>query len=116
MGEGSIYLVALELDKLTEHIVTLKEAENTDFLGRVVLGLRLVPKLSDPGDTTGSITSHIRSGSIGSFSQFKAEAGGVLRSGKRHPWSAVVNVVLVEGKDLKAMDLEGTSDPYCKVR
>jgi hypothetical protein len=27
-----------------------------------------------------------------------------------------VNIVLVEGKDLLAMDLEGTSDPYCKFR
>ena len=36
--------------------------------------------------------------------------------GKKLPWSAIVNVVLVEGRDLKAMDLEGTSDPYCKVR
>ena len=27
-----------------------------------------------------------------------------------------VNIVLVEGKELLAMDLEGTSDPYCKFR
>ena len=31
-------------------------------------------------------------------------------------WVAVVNVVLVEGQDLLAMDFEGTSDPYCKFR
>ena len=31
-------------------------------------------------------------------------------------WSAIANVVLVEGKDLPAMDFEGTSDPYCKFR
>jgi len=28
----------------------------------------------------------------------------------------VVNIVLVEGSDLLAMDPEGTSDPYCKFR
>ena len=32
------------------------------------------------------------------------------------PWSAVVNVVLIEGKDMMAMDFEGTSDPYVKFR
>ena len=31
-------------------------------------------------------------------------------------WSAIVSIVLVEGKDLLAMDVEGTSDPYCKFR
>ena len=32
------------------------------------------------------------------------------------PRATNVNIVLVEGKDLLAMDLEGTSDPYCKFR
>ena len=31
-------------------------------------------------------------------------------------WDALVNVVLIEGKELLAMDFEGTSDPYCKFR
>ena len=31
-------------------------------------------------------------------------------------WSAIVGIVLIEGKDLLAMDIEGTSDPYCKFR
>ena len=31
-------------------------------------------------------------------------------------WSAIVSIVLIEGKDLLAMDIEGTSDPYCKFR
>ena len=44
---------------------------------------------------------------------FLVNTGG---GSKRIPWSATVNVVLVEGRGLKAMDMEGTSDPYCKVR
>ena len=31
-------------------------------------------------------------------------------------WDSKVHIVLVEGKDLLAMDEEGTSDPYCKFR
>ena len=31
-------------------------------------------------------------------------------------WDALVNVVLIEGKELLAMDFEGTGDPYCKFR
>ena len=31
-------------------------------------------------------------------------------------WSAIVSIILIEGKDLLAMDIEGTSDPYCKFR
>ena len=31
-------------------------------------------------------------------------------------WSSIVSIVLIEGKDLLAMDVEGTSDPYCKFR
>ena len=34
----------------------------------------------------------------------------------RAGWSSVVTVFLVEGRDLLAMDEEGTSDPYCKFR
>ena len=34
----------------------------------------------------------------------------------RAGWSSVVTILLVEGKELLAMDEEGTSDPYCKFR
>ncbi len=133
MGEGGIPLFQLELDKLTERIVTLAETDNTEYLGQIVLGLRLVPKSAEHGSEAapGSIvtysSSHLRSGSIGSSETphpTPADAHGhPVKDGKaagvkKRPqlWSATVNIVLVEGKDLMAMDLEGTSDPYCKVR
>ena len=30
-------------------------------------------------------------------------------------WSAIVHVVLVQARDLMAMDAGDTSDPYCKI-
>ena len=122
MGEGNVPLSTLALDKLTDFVVDLEEEGNTEEeLGQIVLGLRLVPK-SEAQDNTGSlVTSHRRRGSIDTSSVSKELSGldaikAAIGQGKRPPWSAVVNIVLVEGKDLKAMDLEGTSDPYCKVR
>ena len=121
MGEGNVPLSTLALDKLTDFVVDLEEEGNTEEeLGQIVLGLRLVPK-SEAQDNTGSlVTSHRRRGSIDTSSQKELSGLDAIKAaigqGKRPPWSAVVNIVLVEGKDLKAMDLEGTSDPYCKVR
>jgi len=118
MGEGKISLSELSLDKLTEHVVTLKEDACTEYLGQVVLGLRLVPKLpSDHHGETGSLVTNFRSGSVESSTHpLKDTSTHQLFHGKRQTWSAVVNVVLIEGQGLKAMDMEGTSDPYCKVR
>ena len=123
MGEGHVPLSTLALDKLTDFVVDLEEEGNTEEeLGQIVLGLRLVPKSESGSENTGSlVTSHRRRGSFDTSSVTKEMTGleaikAAIGQGKRPPWSAVVNIVLVEGKDLKAMDLEGTSDPYCKVR
>ena len=63
-------------------------------------------------------TAHLKQGAFvsPSLTDLKDNMNIGGSSTKRVPWSAIVNVVLVEGKDLKVMDLEGTSDPYCKVR
>ena len=44
MGEGSVHLSEMSLDKLTEQVVTLEDNNTTEYLGQIVLGLRLVPK------------------------------------------------------------------------
>ena len=41
---------------------------------------------------------------------------GVVGGAGGQAWDALVNVVLIEGRELLAMDFEGTSDPYCKFR
>ena len=58
MGEGTISLAQLSLDKLTEHVVNLEEnGVVEEELGQIVLGLRLVPrtKQDQQGETSGSI-------------------------------------------------------------
>ena len=121
MGEGQVSLSSLDLDKLTEKIITLEEENNTsEYLGQIVLGVRLVPK-SDAFDTgigslvkaSGSLT-HVSSAAASSASKEDKETAA--KSLKRTHWSATVNIVLIEGQGLQAMDEEGTSDPYCKVR
>ena len=128
MGEGGVALSSLSLDKLTEQVITLKEDNNSEYLGQIVLGLRLVPKSHFEGDNSSSVgigslvkvaLSTSASAQVAASTSSKDIAGieGLkLLGGKRLLWSATVNIVLVEGRDLQAMDPEGTSDPYCKVR
>ena len=35
---------------------------------------------------------------------------------RSQPWSHIVHIVLVEGRDLLSMDVGHTSDPYIKLR
>lgn len=81
-----------------------------------------------PSSTCFPFSIQLRSGSLasspsGQLSEHAAaESPSGSGGGKKctraggSSWSAVVNVVLIEGKDLLAMDFEGTSDPYCKFR
>ena len=148
MGEATVSLVYLDLDKPIERIITLIESGKSEYLGQLSMELRLIPKSSSsdlPRIGTATSTSALASAAADAISgvanaavandgsSIKGYLGSThgdslsISSGASAPadkkktktgekWSAIVSIVLVEGKDLLAMDVEGTSDPYCKFR
>ncbi|KAK3913702.1 Multiple C2 and transmembrane domain-containing protein [Frankliniella fusca] len=50
------------------------------------------------------------------YFQRNSKLSDVNRRLKSQIWSSVVTIVLVEGRNLLPMNMEGTSDPYCKFR
>jgi len=133
MGEATVSLVRLEVDRQQEILVSLADAHCSEYLGQIELYLRLQPKRSSAdgggpllGDRASLFGGEAPDGHMPiSFKTAATTAGmaagsvsdaPVKRPRGQSPWSAVVNVVLIEGRDLLAMDFEGTSDPYCKFR
>ncbi|KAL0278274.1 UNVERIFIED_CONTAM: hypothetical protein PYX00_000131 [Menopon gallinae] len=57
-----------------------------------------------------------RSDKVQRYFQRTNKLGEVNRRLKSQIWSSVVTIVLVEGKNLQAMDIDGFSDPYVKFR
>ena len=149
MGEATISLVYLDLDRPMDRIITLVESGKSEYLGQISMELKLTPKSSNADlprigtatstaalTSSGSVrhTSHENAGiandgssnkghlssvhgdslSISSGASAPADKQKKLKSGEK--WSAIVSIILIEGKDLLAMDIEGTSDPYCKFR
>ncbi|XP_052132895.1 multiple C2 and transmembrane domain-containing protein 1-like, partial [Frankliniella occidentalis] len=50
------------------------------------------------------------------YFQRNSKLSDVNRRLKSQIWSSVVTIVLVEGRNLLPMNMEGTSDPFCKFR
>ncbi|CAB4059734.1 unnamed protein product [Lepeophtheirus salmonis] len=83
IGEASISLIPIELNVDSNFIITLIDPSSTSKKSR------------KPGENNKSLLDD-----------------SIISSNKKAtPWSATVNIVLVEGKNLTAMDFEGTSDP-----
>ena len=81
MGEGKIPLSQLNLDKLTEQVVNLEEAGQVqEILGKIVLGLRLVPKLS-AADQVGEMSS---AGSLVNLTNTSTGMHNAFRAWFRH--------------------------------
>ena len=120
MGEATIALTQFQLDKKQELLISLEDkgAKDLDeYLGQIGLSLKLQTK--EGADRSSSIVSHISStGSTSGHHHQHQRVGSdnMTKRNKSTPWNAVVNVVLIEGRDLLAMDLDGASDPYCKFR
>ena len=85
----------------------------SEYLGQISLEVNLIPLSPDSPE-------HRRVSQTQPSNSFApSPARGLeLAARKLKPgtWASKVHIVLVEGRDLLAMDEEGTSDPYCKFR
>nr|XP_032521791.1 multiple C2 and transmembrane domain-containing protein isoform X3 [Danaus plexippus plexippus] len=100
MGVCHLDLTALELGRSQDLVLCLRDPNkptNQD-LGEIVLNVTLYPKSQEDKEQNTKLSD-------------------VNKRLKAQIWSSVVTIVLVEAKNLPAMDIDTrTSDPYCKFR
>ncbi|TRY67420.1 hypothetical protein TCAL_09079 [Tigriopus californicus] len=107
MGETTLDLTSLQLGKMTGLVLDLKNGDNEDLI-----------KKNKKRKPLGAINIKISLLPIS-----KEDMNEVLRAEKLNKggkskgltWSAVVHVVMVQARDLIAMDAGDSSDPYCKL-
>ncbi|XP_051038739.1 multiple C2 and transmembrane domain-containing protein 1 isoform X8 [Phodopus roborovskii] len=100
MGSAFLDLTQLELNRSTDVSLTLKDPHYPDHdLGIILLSVILTPKEGEPRDV-------FQTQSLRLSEQHR----------KSHLWRGIVSITLIEGRDLKAMDSNGLSDPYVKFR
>ncbi|XP_066129925.1 multiple C2 and transmembrane domain-containing protein 1 isoform X5 [Saccopteryx bilineata] len=100
MGSAFLDLTQLELNRPTDVTLTLKDPHYPDHdLGIILLSVILTPKEGEHRDV---------------FQTQSVRLSDVHR--KSHLWRGIVSIMLIEGRDLKAMDSNGLSDPYVKFR
>lgn len=146
MGSAFLDLTQLELHRPTDVTLTLKDPHYPDhYLGIILLSVILTPKEGEHRDVELSENEAVGSYfSVKSFcwrtcgrpafpvrgvcradlqtahyqnAQFQTQSlrlSDVHR--KSHLWRGIVSITLIEGRDLKAMDSNGLSDPYVKFR
>ncbi|XP_056676791.1 multiple C2 and transmembrane domain-containing protein 1 isoform X9 [Monodelphis domestica] len=126
MGSAFLDLTLLELKRPTDVTLTLKDPHHPDHdLGTILLSVILTPKEGEQRDLT------YRTPAFPALGFFRAELQNPccqnaqfqtqsLRLSdlhrKSHLWRGIVSITLIEGRDLKAMDSNGLSDPYVKFR
>ncbi|XP_015306941.3 multiple C2 and transmembrane domain-containing protein 1 isoform X7 [Macaca fascicularis] len=120
MGSAFLDLTQLELNRPTDVTLTLKDPHYPDHdLGIILLSVILIPKEGESRDVELSenevVGSYFSVKSL--FWRFQTQS---LRLSdlhrKSHLWRGIVSITLIEGRDLKAMDSNGLSDPYVKFR
>ncbi|XP_032130414.1 multiple C2 and transmembrane domain-containing protein 1 isoform X8 [Sapajus apella] len=120
MGSAFLDLAQLELNRPTDVTLTLKDPHYPDHdLGIILLSVILTPKEGESRDVELSenevFGSYFSVKSV--FLRFQTQS---LRLSdlhrKSHLWRGIVSITLIEGRDLKAMDSNGLSDPYVKFR
>lgn len=113
MGSAFLDLTQLELNRPTDVTLTLKDPHYPDHdLGIILLSVILTPKEGEPRDVTMLMRKSWKRSS-----KFQTQSLRLSdQHRKSHLWRGIVSITLIEGRDLKAMDSNGLSDPYVKFR
>nr|XP_044635963.1 multiple C2 and transmembrane domain-containing protein 1 isoform X6 [Equus asinus] len=113
MGSAFLDLTQLELNRPTDVTLTLKDPHYPDHdLGIILLSVVLTPKEGEHRDATMLMRKSWKRSS--KFQTQSLRLSDAHR--KSHLWRGIVSITLIEGRDLKAMDSNGLSDPYVKFR
>nr|XP_012423759.1 PREDICTED: multiple C2 and transmembrane domain-containing protein 1 isoform X5 [Odobenus rosmarus divergens] len=113
MGSAFLDLTQLELNRPTDVTLTLKDPHFPDhYLGIILLSIILTPKEGEHRDVTMLMRKSWKRSS--KFQTQSLRLSDVHR--KSQLWRGIVSITLIEGRDLKAMDSNGLSDPYVKFR
>ncbi|KAM6289450.1 multiple C2 and transmembrane domain-containing protein 1 [Aegotheles albertisi] len=112
IGSAFLDLTSLELNRQTDVTLSLKDPHYPDHdLGSILLSVLLAPREEQQEATMLMRKSWKRS------SKFQTQS---LRLSDLHRksqlWRGIVSITLIEGRELKAMDANGLSDPYVKFR
>ncbi|XP_075399187.1 multiple C2 and transmembrane domain-containing protein 1 isoform X2 [Tenrec ecaudatus] len=133
MGSAFLDLTQLELKRPKDVTLTLKDPHYPDHdLGIILLSVVLTPNEGEPRDVTMLMRKSWKRSSkdlsenevVGSYFSVKSffwrfQTQSLRLSElhrKSHLWRGIVSITLIEGRDLKAMDSNGLSDPYVKFR
>ncbi|XP_075596325.1 multiple C2 and transmembrane domain-containing protein 1 isoform X1 [Balearica regulorum gibbericeps] len=99
IGSAFLDLTSLELNRQTDVTLCLKDPHYPAHdLGSILLSVLLAPREEQPEMFQ---TQSLRLSDLHRKSQL---------------WRGIVSVTLIEGRELKAMDANGLSDPYVKFR
>ncbi|RZF41506.1 hypothetical protein LSTR_LSTR000220 [Laodelphax striatellus] len=101
MGSAYLDLTTFELGKQNDVTLELCDPGKNDYLGQIYLSATLWPRTQEDKEQ---------------YFQRNAKMSDMNRRLKSQIWSSVVTIVLVEGKALLPMDIDGYSDPYVKFR
>nr|XP_051709940.1 multiple C2 and transmembrane domain-containing protein 1 isoform X8 [Oryctolagus cuniculus] len=113
MGSAFLDLTQLELSRPTDVTLPLKDPHYPDHdLGIILLSVVLSPKEGESRDVTMLMRKSWKRSS--KFQTQSLRLSDLHR--KSHLWRGIVSITLIEGRDLKAMDANGLSDPYVKFR
>ncbi|XP_013368497.1 PREDICTED: multiple C2 and transmembrane domain-containing protein 1 isoform X6 [Chinchilla lanigera] len=111
MGSAFLDLTQLELNRPTDVTLTLKDPHYPDHdLGIILLSVVLTPKEGESRDVTMLMRKSWKRSSKSQSLRLSDQHR------KSHLWRGIVSITLIEGRDLKAMDSNGLSDPYVKFR